>query len=178
MCLRACWLWVWKSSLLLSAAKCLLSSPLFWESLSWPREPSRGRSRFFYLHIQELLWLFNLNSSYFLCFFFFLILFKWSIIALPYCAGFCHISEWISHRDTLNLSLQNPPSHLLLISALGSHRSVGLSSLSHSKFPLASILYGKRLFHTLHILVSQATHLSSSLCHRSVYVCSPLLPCK
>ena len=31
---------------------------------------------------------------------FYLFIFNWKIIALQYCAGFCHTSTWISHRYT------------------------------------------------------------------------------
>ena len=41
--------------------------------------------------------------------FFNLIFFKWRIIALQYCVGFCHILTWISHRSICPL----PPETLL-----------------------------------------------------------------
>ena len=38
----------------------------------------------------------------------FFFIFKWRIIALQYCVGFCHTSKWISHRYTYVCSLSLP----------------------------------------------------------------------
>ena len=42
-------------------------------------------------------------------FFFFKFVFNWKIFALQRCAGFCHMSTWISHRYTYVPSLLNLP---------------------------------------------------------------------
>jgi len=51
---------------------------------------------------QERLKYFQLTSFFFFNFY-------WRIIALQYCAGFCHTSTWISHRFTYVASLLNLP---------------------------------------------------------------------
>ena len=56
-----------------------------------------------------------------------LFIFNWRIIALQYCVGFCHISTWISHRDTIGIRM-SPPSWNYLPSPaptlpLGCHRA-------------------------------------------------------
>ena len=59
----------------------------------------------------------------------------WKIIALQYCAGFCHTSTSISHRCTYvpcSCTSLPSPSHPCRLS-----QSTGLSSPCHSKSPLA-----------------------------------------
>ena len=47
---------------------------------------------------------------------FYLFIFKWRIIALQYCLGFCQTSTWISHMYTYVPSLLNlPPASLSII---------------------------------------------------------------
>ena len=56
---------------------------------------------YFYIYIFSI---YRCLYIYFLHF-----IFNWRIIALPYCAGFCHTSAWISHRCTCVPSLLNLP---------------------------------------------------------------------
>ena len=53
----------------------------------------------------------------------FKIYFKWRLIALQYCIGFCHISVWINHRYTCVSSILNLPP-----APLSCHRAPGWAS--------------------------------------------------
>ena len=61
-----------------------------------------------------------------------------NIIALPYCAGFCHTSTWISHQHTHVPSLLNlpPTSHPIPPLQAVTEHQVELP-VSYRKFPLA-----------------------------------------
>ena len=74
-----------------------------------------------------------LGSRTLLVIYFFNLIFNWRIITLQYCDGFCHISTWISHRDTHVLSLLNRPP-----TPLGCHRAPALGSLHH---PVIDFIY-------------------------------------
>ena len=41
-------------------------------------------------------------------------IFKWKIMTLQYCVGFCHTSAWISHRFAYVPSLLNIPCHFFI----------------------------------------------------------------
>ena len=58
--------------------------------------------------------------------------FAWRIIALHYCAGFCHTSTWSSHRHTDDPSLLNLPPVRHPIHPSRLPQSTGLSSLSRT----------------------------------------------
>ena len=64
--------------------------------------------------------------------------FYWRIITLQYCAGFCHISTWISRRYTYVPSLLNlpPVSHPIPSLQVVTEHWAELP-VSHSRFPLA-----------------------------------------
>ena len=71
------------------------------------------------------------------CIFFFnyflkCIYFKWMLIILQYCSGFCHTLTWINNGCTC-VSHHEPPSHLLPHPIPQGHPSApALSTLSHS----------------------------------------------
>ena len=70
---------------------------------------------------------------------FFFNIFNWRIIALQYCAGFCHTSTWISHRYRHVPSLVNLHSPPTPSCPSRSSQSTRLNSLlSQSKFPLVT----------------------------------------
>ena len=65
-------------------------------------------------------------------------IFNWRKIVLQYCASFCHISTWVSHRYTHVSSLLNllPTSHPIPPSRMSQNAGFEIP-VSHSKFPLA-----------------------------------------
>ena len=95
-----------------------------------------GHARGIVCHLQQVQEP-NSTQLIFLIIVFFL---NWRIITLQYCAGFCHISTWISHRHMHVPSLLNlcpTPSHTSRFS-----QSPGLNSLSHrTNFHWLSILH-------------------------------------
>ena len=110
-----------------------------------------------------------------------LFIFKWGIMALQYCFGFCHTSAWISHRYTYIPSLWNflpifHPSHPARLSP-----GPGFSSLSHKAHShwLSILHMGVYTFPCNSLCSSMSTHpdlpMSTSLFSMSA---SPLLPCK
>ena len=69
---------------------------------------------------------------FFLNYFLKCIYFKWMLIILQYCSGFCHTLTWINNGCTC-VSHHEPPSHLLPHPIPQGHPSApALSTLSHA----------------------------------------------
>ena len=67
------------------------------------------------------------------------IFFYWRVIVLPYCAGFCHTSTWISHIFPLSVE---PPSHLPAHpTPLGCHRALGWAPGVTRRVPTGCLFY-------------------------------------
>ena len=98
-------------------------------------------------------------------------MFNWRIIALQYCAAFCHTSTRISHRYIYIPSLFNLSPHL---TPLGCHRALDLSSLCHIPIGYLFYIWSCTFFNA--ILSICCTLFFSNCIHKSVL--SLMLPCK